>query len=288
MMQAKKYCLLAGCLLLVTARSMAQYYYQDIYGTRQTARNMAQLKAGNVHIQSVQSLDASMEADNDFHCQRVLTPNFRQMRSITQSPATGLSVMTSTFSAQGQLIKTVDSVASSLTTITYKYDTAGRITDIHSLSVSEAGSNKLRITETRSYRYDENGHLASMVQRKSLGGNDSTLVLFKTDAEGHVMEEQEYGKNQRSPRIYYNYDSQGRLTDVLRYHAAKKRMLPDYMFEYDAQGRLSQMTVVNAEKSTYTIWKYKYDDKGLPLREECYGKEKELLGLIKYNYDFGQ
>lgn len=286
-MQARKYGLLAGCLLLFTARSMAQYYYQDIYNTQQTARNMARLKANNVHVQGVQSLDASLETDNDFRCQRILTPNFRQMRSVTQSRATGLSVMTSTFSAQGQLTKTVDSTGGSITTIQYRYDTAGHITGIHSVSVSEMGSSKFRVTNTRTYRYDDKGRLAGMVQRKSLG-NDSTLVLFKTDAQGHVTEEQEYGKNVRSPRIYYNYDSQGRLTDVLRYHAAKKRMLPDYMFEYDAQGRLSQMTTVNAETSNYTIWKYKYDEKGLPLREECYGKEKALLGLIKYNYDYNK
>jgi len=288
MMHIKKYCLLAGCLLLFTARSMAQYYYQDIYNTRQTSNNMAQLKENNVRVQGVQSLDANMETDNDFRCQRILSPNFRQMRAITQSRGTGLSIMTSTFSAKGTLMKTTDSTESSITTIQYRYDTAGRLTDIHTSSLSEAGSNKFRITETRTYLYDEKGHLASMIHKKSLGGNDSTTVLFKTDEQGHVIEEQEYGKNLRSPRIYYNYDGQGRLTDVLRYHNAKKRMLPDYMFEYDAQQRLSQMTTVNAETADYTVWKYKYDEKGLPLREECYGKEKALLGIVKYNYEFAK
>jgi YD repeat-containing protein len=266
---------------------MAQYYYQDIWNTRQTGQNMSLLKEREVRVQEVQSLDASMNTDTDFKCQRVLSANYRQMRSITRSPATGLSVMTSTFSTKGQLTKTVDSTESSITTIQYRYDTAGRLTDINSVSLSQVGGQKFRITDSRIYQYNPQGYLVSMVHKKSLGA-DSTTVLFKTDQQGRVTEEQEYGKSIRSPRIYYNYDSQGRLTDVLRYHAGKKRMLPDYMFEYDAQQRLSQMTTVNAETSNYTIWRYQYDANGLPLKEECYGKQKELLGIVKYKYEFNK
>jgi len=284
-MHLTKKIILGGLFLLAIAgHSQAQYYYQDIYNTRQTADNMALLKEHNVRVQVVLSLDASMETDNDFKCQRVLTPNYRQMRSITQSRATGLSIMTSTFSNNGRLMKTTDSTESSISTIQYRYDTAGRLVDIQSLSVSQApGGGKVRITDNRTYIYDTEGRLTSMIHKKSLG--DSTTVLFKTDEQGRVTEEQEYGKTIRSTRIYYNYDSQGRLTDVLRYHPVKKRMLPDYMFEYDAQQRLAQMTTVNAETADYTIWKYMYDKAGLPDREECYGKGKELLGMIKYKYE---
>lgn len=284
-MNTKKYCLLGVCLLLLTGRSMAQYYYQDIWNTRLTSQNMTLLKEKAVQVQEVQSLDANMDTDNDFKCQRVLSLNYRQMRSITRSRATGLSVMTSSFSGKGQLTKTVDSTESSITTIQYRYDSAGRVTDILTVSRSQINSQKFTITESRSYLYDDQGHLSTMVHKKSMGA-DSTTVLFKTDAQGRVTEEQEYGKSTRSPRIYYNYDSQGRLTDVLRYHTGKKRMLPDYMFEYDGQQRLSQMTTVNAETSDYTIWKYQYDAQGLPSREECYGKQKELLGIVKYEYEF--
>lgn len=273
-------------LLLAAERGTAQYYYQDIYSTRQTSKNMALLKGQHVRAQQVQSLDARMETDHDFRCQRLLSPDYRQMRSVTQSRATGLSVMTSTFSSRGLLTKTVDSTESSLTTIQYQYDPEGRLTEVHSVSKAQGTDNPFRVTETRRYTYNEQGHLARMVYRKSIGGADSILVLFKTDTQGRVTEEQAYGKNLYSPRIYYNYDQQGRLTDVLRYHPGKKRMLPDYMFEYDAQQRLSQMTTVNAERSDYTIWKYHYSDNGLPEREECYGKGKELLGMIRYRYEF--
>jgi len=44
------------------------------------------------------------------------------------------------------------------------------------------------------------------------------------------------------------------------------------------------MTTVNGETASYTIWRYTYDDKGLPIQEECYGKKKELLGTVRYKY----
>jgi hypothetical protein len=65
-------------------------------------------------------------------------------------------------------------------------------------------------------------------------------------------------------------------------------MLPDYNFEYDASGKLSQMTVVNMETGDYLVWKYGYDEKGLPQREDCSGKEKTLLGMIRYTYEYFQ
>jgi YD repeat-containing protein len=280
-------CLLGLCLLLLSGPVTAQYYYQDIYNTRRTSENMALLKEHDVKAQLVQSLDANMETDNDFQCQRLLSPTYRQMKAVTRSRATGLSIMTSTFSPQGRLTRTVDSTEGSITTIQYQYDGNGLLTGIRTTSQTRQPGNKFRFTETRNYAYDSLGRPVRMVHKKGLG-NDSSLVLFKIDDKGRVTEEQEYNKTLRSPRIYYNYDEQGRLTDVLRYHPAKKRMLPDYMFEYDAQNRLQQMTTVNAETSDYTIWKYQYDEKGLPAREDCYGKEKALLGLVRYRYEFNK
>lgn len=287
MYMQKTICLLSLCLLLLSGPAMAQYYYQDIYNTRRTGDNMALLKDHKVRAQMVQSLDANMETDNDFQGQRLLTPTYRQMKAITRSRATGLSIMTSTFSGQGRLIRTTDSTESSVTTIQYQYDGNGRLTDIRSSSQARLTGNKFRFAETRSYAYDSLGRLVQMVHKKGTG-NDSTLVLFKTDDKGRVTEEQEYSKTIRNPRIYYNYDAEGRLTDILRFHPVKKRMLPDYMFEYDAQSRLLQMTTVNAETSDYTIWKYQYDTQGLPLREDCYGKDKALLGIIRYKYEFNE
>ncbi len=272
--------LLCAALLLLAAGARAQYYYQDIYSTQQTAATMAGFKAGKVSFQHVRSLDANQQTDNDFVCVRGMNQSYRQMRAVTQSRVSGRSVLVSSFSNAGRLTKTVDSTENSIGTVQYQYNASGLLEGIQTLS--RGREDKFRMTEQRQYIYDTLGRLQRLIVKK--GGLDSTMVQFKTDTAGRVTEEAAPGR----ARIYYNYDAQGRLTDVLRYHPSRKRMLPDYSFEYGADGKLAQMTVVNIEKGDYLIWKYSYDTKGLPAREECYGKGQELLGMIRYTYDYFQ
>lgn len=273
----KKTILLALGILGIAGKGFSQYYFQDIYNTQQTVATMALLKENKVKTQQVLTLDADLQPDRDFRCERNLNPTYRQMKTQTQSSSTGYSAMTATFGPNGQLTKTTDSSGASITTTLYRYDNGGRLQYIS--STSTARDSKLRFDETRTYSYDPAGNLQLLTQRK---GNDSTVVAFKTDSAGHVTEELD---KRRGTRIYYNYDKSGRLTDVYRYQAAKKRMLPDYIFEYNAQGKLTKMTTVNAQTSTYTIWQYEYQPNGLPLSETCYGKGKELLGMVKYGYE---
>lgn len=275
----KKTILLALGMLAFAGRGFSQYYFQDIYNTQQTVATMALLKDNKVKTQMVQTLDANMEADPDFRCERNLSPTYHQMRAQTQSSSTGYSAMTSSFSSKGLLTKTVDSSSASVTTTLYRYTNEGLLQYISSTSI--ALQSKMRFDETRSYSYDASGHLQQMIQKKG-NGSDSTVIAFKTDSSGQVTEEldQRQGK-----RTYYNYDKAGHLTDVYRYQAAKKRMLPDYIFEYNAPGKLIKMTTVNAQTSSYTIWVYEYQPNGLPLKETCYGKGRELLGMVKYSYD---
>jgi YD repeat-containing protein len=279
----KRITILSALLLLTGTKIFAQYYYQDIYNTQQTIANMALLKENKVKAQSVQSLDANQEMDNDFTCLRLLGPGYRQMRSITRSGATGLSIMTTSFSTKGTLTKTTDSTNSSISTVQYQYNDQGQLQHIN--TISQAREGKFRVDESRAYQYDSLGHLARMIQKKGNNATDSTIITFKTNDKGQVTEELESGKNTPGKRIYYNYDASGRLTDIFRYHPSRKKMLPDYIFEYNAQNKLSKMTTVNMETSSYTIWKYNYLSSGLPDKEECYGKGNELLGIIKYKYE---
>jgi len=275
----KKTILLALSMLAFAGRGFCQYYFQDIYNTQQTVATLALLKENKVKTQMVQTLDANMEIDRDFRCERNLSPTYHQMRAQTQSSSTGYSAMTSSFSGKGQLTKTVDSSSASVTITLYRYTGDGLLQYIS--STSTARESKMRFDETRTYVYDAAGHLQRMIQKKG-NVNDSAVVIFKTDSSGHVTEELE----QRSgKRTFYNYDKEGRLTDVYRYQAAKKRMLPDYILEYNAQGKLVKMTTVNAQTSSYTIWQYEYQPNGLPLKETCYGKGRELMGMVKYSYD---
>ena len=67
---------------------------------------------------------------------------------------------------------------------------------------------------------------------------------------------------QTLPSIYYYYDNDGRLTDIVRYNQKAGRLLPDYVFEYNS-GRLSSMLFVPAGSTDYQKWIYSYDANGL-------------------------
>jgi hypothetical protein len=263
----------------------AQFYYQDIVNTARTEANMALLKDNKIVAQVVQSFDEDRNSDNDFRCTRELSPNFRQIRSVTVSRSTGYSAMTSYFNTKGKLTKTIDSTRSIITTVIYMRntnDTSGKIQEVYLTSYEP--KTKYKFTETRRYQYDQQGRLSQMIHFHGDRIEDSTTVSFTLDSLGQVSEEIETGKGSKGRRIYYKYNDQGLLSDIVRYSPTRKKMLPDYIFDYDAQNRLGAMTTVNGETATYTIWRYSYDEKGLPIQEECYGKKKELLGTVRYKY----
>ena len=163
----KKMILLALGVLAFAGKAFSQYYFQDIYNTRQTIATMALLKANKVKTQDVQTLDANMEIDRDFRCERTLSPTYHQMKSQTQSSSTGYSALVSFFSSKGLLTKTVDSSGASITTTLYRYDNGDRLQYISSKSA--ARDSKMRFEETRSYSYDTAGRLQQMVNAPIAG-----------------------------------------------------------------------------------------------------------------------
>ncbi|WP_090107663.1 hypothetical protein [Chitinophaga sp. CF118] len=259
-----------------------QFYYQDIFNTIRTENNLQVLKENKVLTQWVESLDANMESDDDFRCQREILQNYRKMKSKVQSRATGYSSMMSYFSTNGKLTKTVDSSQNSTTIINYIRDTAYKLTEVY--LVSQDQKSKYQFTETRRYIYDSLGRPLKMIHFHNDRIQDSSTVTFTLNEKGQVAEEFESGNNVYSQRIYYKYNDKGLLTDIVRYSPSRQKMLPDYMFEYDNLKRITQMTTVNGQSANYTIWKYTYNIQGLPDKEECYGKKNELLGIIKYRY----
>ena len=116
---------------------------------------------------------------------------------------------------------------------------------------------------------------------------DTAYVRFIADGKGNITEEREVHNQDSLPAIYYYYDDQNRLTDVVRYNERAKRLLPDYIFDYGNKSRITSMLVV-PEGNDYQKWIYEYNDRGLKDRETCYGKGKELLGRIEYEYNYAK
>jgi hypothetical protein len=104
------------------------------------------------------------------------------------------------------------------------------------------------------------------------------------DDKGNVIEEKSRIGGLLQPGIYYYYDLDNRLTDIVRYNMRAKRMLPDYMFEYNEQGQLYTMLTPMQNMGDYQKWYYSYDAKGLKQKDECFSKSKQLIGKIEYQY----
>lgn len=272
--------LLFGCVILPAE---AQLYYQDIYTAKQTMKDHALYVANKVSRLTLKSFDAGLQTNNDFVCEKTFRDNYRRMDALTRSNQTGSSQLTSWFNDQGQLLKSVDSSSVSVNTSIYEYDAGGRISSILFSSTSGEKIGQFAYSEVHHFEYDAGGRLKAMTRTK--GRLEYSVVSFRTDEKGNVVEENERAKD-FSKTVFYKYDDEGRLTDVYHYNPAKKRMVPDYMFDYDSSNRVSEMTTVLSDAAGYNVWKYFYDEKGLLSREECYDRGKTPLGMIRFTYEF--
>jgi hypothetical protein len=115
---------------------------------------------------------------------------------------------------------------------------------------------------------------------------DTSYVNFKLDENGNVIEEQETRKGVKSDPVYYYYDANNRLTDIVRFNKKANRLLPEYMFEYSPSGQLVQKITVPANSDNYLIWRFQYSNQGLKTKEIIYNKLKKLTGKIEYQYSF--
>ena len=116
---------------------------------------------------------------------------------------------------------------------------------------------------------------------------DTSIVSFKLDEAGNVIEEQETRRFIKEEPVYYYYDAKNRLTDIVRYNKKAARLLPEQMFDYSVSNNLIQRTTIAPNSSDYLVWRYRFNEKGLKTREDIFNKEKELTGKVEYNYTFG-
>ena len=84
---------------------------------------------------------------------------------------------------------------------------------------------------------------------------------------------------------FYYYDEGNRLTDIVRYNAAAKKMLPDYLFGYDGQSNLSSKVTVQPGTGQFRIWQYKYNEGGLKTEETVLNRQRQPEGRLVYFYN---
>lgn len=274
--------LLLPALLFVCFTAQGQYYYKDIIGTKESSDLIKSYKANNIVRVVVNSYDATDTRNDDFFVEQRFDPSERKLRTITRSEATNESVLISFSDAEGRIIRTIDSSEALTSTTEYEYDASGKLLKVTSTTTDTAKT--LNETEMHLWEY-RNNQVHRMLRIKN--GRDTMFVSFKIDENGNVAEEQSTRLGKQSDPVYYYYDANNRLTDIVRFNNRANRLLPEYMFEYAPGNQVIQKITVPANGSDYLIWRYLYDGRGLKVKEAIYDKYKTLTGKIEYKYEQG-
>lgn len=266
--------------LMIVYSAKSQYYYKDILLSRQTQETWKSLHIQKVHAVQIQSMDASDEPTPGFTCTQTISSDFSTIITFTKSANIAASTLLANYDTGGRLIKTTDTSDSFRATTQYTYNENNQIVSL--LNISLETDNHISASEKHLWIYVD-GKPSQMIKIK--GGTDSTRVTFVLDEKGAVIEEKPVHGQQILPSVFYYYDSEGRLTDIVRYNLKAARLLPDYVFEYKYD-RISSMLFVPSGSTDYQKWIYMYNPTGLKSTEICYDKKRQPIVKINYNYSF--
>ncbi|NML22064.1 hypothetical protein HHL16_14355 [Pseudoflavitalea sp. G-6-1-2] len=256
----------------------SQYFYNDIIVTGETMNRRKLLVQQKInHVQFV-SLDGNGQPIDGFSSEQSVFGNGSSIVTTTKTTLNGNTQSSSDFDAKGNLISTTDTTDGNKSQVKYYYNPAGKLSRLISVSTSAGG---FSMEEQHIFIWNNN-RPEKMLKIKN--GKDTTYVSFVTDEQGNIAEEKSISNGKELPAVYYYYDDQHRLTDIVRYNEKARRLLPDYIFEYDAQGRVSSMLVTTEGTGDYQKWYYTYNEKGLKIKDECFSKTKVLIGKIEYQY----
>ncbi|HYH14470.1 MAG TPA: hypothetical protein VD794_04595 [Flavisolibacter sp.] len=273
---------LLSCLLFSGISVSAQYYYKDVIGTNETAAIIKLYQQHKVNRVVLNSFDGDGTKSDAFYVEQSFSPAANTLKTITRSGITLESVLTTYLNSNGQVAKTVDSSSGLVSTSIYTYNNEGLLINVNQSSIDT--SNNFSQFEEHQWQY-ENGKVSRLLRIKNR--KDTAIIIFKLDNAGNVSEEQSTRNGIASDPVYYYYDDQNRLTDIVRYNNKVRKLLPEYMFEYSGSNQVIQKITVPSNSSDYLIWRFQYDNRGLKIKEAIYNKQKQLNGKIEYVYSFG-
>lgn len=257
-----------------------QYYFNDILSTKSGNEQYQQLRKNKIRKIKAQSFDADNTITDGFLLEEEISLDGKKvvLHSILSG---GKESVTNRFFEMGRLkrIQTTHNRIENRTDFTY---TVNGMLQKLVLTTTDT-SQKSGMTEVHEWIYTESGHPQSMLRIKN--GTDTMMVTCKTDDDGLVLEEQ-WKKNGRTQESwYYYYNDKKQLTDLVRYNARLKKLVPDFIYEYDANGRISQMTQLSFGSGDYLTWQYTYTEQGFKKTEIGMDKRKQMVGRIEYSYE---
>jgi YD repeat-containing protein len=257
-----------------------QYYFNDMVSTQAGNEQYKLLRTQKIKKIKATSFEADNSVTDGFLLEEEISIDGKR---ITLSTATsgGKATVTNRAYELGKLKRTQSSGNHIETKTEYSYNDKGLLQKL--LFTTSDTAQKAVSTEAHEWYYDAAGQPVSMLKIRD--GQDTMRVELVKDEQGQVVEEHWKKKNRDLETYYYYYDANKRLTDIVRYNAKLKKLFPDYLYEYDDKGHIAQMTQVSMSSSSYTVWKYTYNEKGLKVKEEGFDKQKHLVGRIEYTYE---
>ena len=254
----------------------SQHYYNDLVMTSEIVKKRAVFQANKVRSVKMTSFDGNNQPIEGFGGTQAVSAT--AITTETSTSLSGKDEITHYFNEKGQLTQSIDTTDGNKVIIQYTYDANNLITSITNMSFSPGGYS----TREQHLWFYKDGKPEKMLKIKN--SSDTTVVTFKLDEKGNVGEERSVHAGTEQPTVYYYFDDNNRLTDVVRFNNRVKKLLPDYIFEYNEAGSVSTMLVTTAGGADYQKWFYKYDARGLKQRDECYAKNKMMIGKIEYSY----
>ena len=275
--------LLLAAVVFTSLSSSAQYYYKDIVGIKESSDIIKTYMKTKVTRVLVTSFDAENVKNDDFKVQQEFSSSEGVLKTTTQTTPENATTLFTYVDANGNVTRTMETNGSVTSSSEYTYDASGNLTSIISTSSDST------ITEKELHLWQWNdGTPVRMLRIKN--EKDTAVVDFVLDENGNVIEEVETRRKSRSRPVYYYYNENNQLTDVVRYNERAGQLLPEYMFEYSPSNQVIQKITVPANNSDYLIWRYLFNAQGLKTKEAIYSKhdKKTPIGRIEYQYSFGQ
>jgi hypothetical protein len=269
-----------GCLLWHISLQ-AQYYYSDILGGKDIQTQISTLIQYKVNKVSVTAFDAGNEEIEDFILYQQINRDKKTLTTYSKSNLSDASILETGYNEQHLPIYVLDSSEGASTRTSYQYDAMGRVKVLESVSIQSEQQENV-VSEKRIYTYNTNGVPETMLRIK--GNRDTMQVNFIATDNGLPGEEQWIRAGKKVETWYYYYDEQNRLTDIVRFSAAAKKMLPDYLFGYDETGNISSRISVQPDTGDFRIWLYSYDSRGLKKEGIVKNRSRQPEGKMVYTY----
>jgi hypothetical protein len=258
----------------------AQYYFNDLMANIQTHRQYKLLRALKVKKITATAQESANSTPETLLTEEISTDGKRIIIYTYQQ--NGKTSRTTTQYEMGKLKKSESNNKGVESSTLYSYNETGLPTLIQSTTKDTFLSSITGEAHQYYYKQDGSPDYAYVIRNQS----DTILVNFTTDNQKLVLEEIWTRRKKEIEKYYYYYNDKQQLTDIVRFNAKSNKLLPDFVYTYNEAGNVIQMIQVPRTGNNYITWKNIYNEKGLKTTENCFNKEKQLLGTIVFSYDY--